>query len=96
MGDPKKTYFEINREPERKPPQKNTGIAAAGPDFINSRAMPMAYKVYDLNEKFIINKESLDQPKRYDKSKSAGKLNTVNKRGISEVGLNYRERHRGA
>ena len=56
----------------------------------------MAYKVYDLNEKFIINKESLDQPKRYDKSKSAGKLNTVNKRGISEVGLNYRERHRGA
>lgn len=65
MGDPKQTYFEVNREPERKAPPKQTGNAAAGPNFINSRAMPMAYKVYDLNEKFTINKESLDQPKRY-------------------------------
>lgn len=58
--------------------------------------MPMVYKVWDLNEKFTINKESLDQPHRYEKSKSAGKLNVTNKRGISEVGLNYRERHHGA
>jgi hypothetical protein len=68
IGDAKESYFEVNREPEKKIPSKKLGNAAAGPDFINSRAMPMAYKVWDLNEKFTINKESLHQPHRYAKS----------------------------
>ena len=53
--------------------------------------MPMVYKVWSLNDKFVKNTEPTKKPEMYGKSQSA--LNLANKRGISKEGLDYRARH---
>lgn len=55
--------------------------------------MPMVYKVWSLNDKFVKNTEPTKKPEMYGKSQSA--LNLANKRGISKEGLDYRARHQG-
>lgn len=58
IGDP--SLSQDKQKPQKALNESNA--ASEGPTFLNSRAMPMVYKVYSLNDKFVKNNEPRNQP----------------------------------